>query len=119
MSKIWAMVSYVLFIVGLVLSVVGGLFIPEVPWVALLLAIFGLVIGLIHMKAKEINTLLLGNHCLASDDSRLRSGRHSVPRNHWLRPRGLCRSSGASGSYRCDKSTDNNRPRKVSIKGNS
>ncbi len=64
MSKIWAMVSYVLFIIGLVLSVVGGLFLPEVPWVVLLLAIFGLVIGLIHMKAKEINTLLLATIAL-------------------------------------------------------
>ncbi len=64
MSKIWAMVSYVLFIIGLVLSVVGGLFLPAVPWVALVLAIFGLVIGLIHIKAKEINTLLLATIAL-------------------------------------------------------
>ena len=64
MSKIWVKVSYVLFIVGLILSVVGGLFLPEVPWVALVLAIFGLVIGLVHINAKDINTLLLATIAL-------------------------------------------------------
>ena len=64
MSKIWVRVSYVLFIVGLVLSIVGGLFFPEVPWVALVLAIFGLVIGLAHIKAKDVNTLLLATIAL-------------------------------------------------------
>ncbi len=51
MSRFWVKVSYVLFIVGLILSV-GGLFLPKVPWVALLLAIFGLVI--LHKIAKEV-----------------------------------------------------------------
>ncbi len=64
MSKIWVKVSYVLFIIGVILAVVGGLFLPAVAWVALVLAIFGLVIGLIHMKAKEINTLLLATIAL-------------------------------------------------------
>jgi len=64
MGKTWGKVSFVLFIIGLVLSVVGGLFLPKVPWVALVLAIFGVVIGLIHMKAKEINTLLLATIAL-------------------------------------------------------
>ena len=64
MSKIWVKVSYVLFIVGAILAVVGGLFLPAVPWVALLLAIFGLVIGLVSMNAKEINTLLLATIAL-------------------------------------------------------
>ncbi len=64
MSKIWVMVSYVLFIIGVILSIVGGLFLPEVPWVALILAIFGVVIGLVHMNAKEINTLLLATIAL-------------------------------------------------------
>lgn len=64
MSKIWVKVSYVLFIVGLVLAVAGGLLFPEAPWVALLLAVFGLVIGFTHMNAKEINTLLLATIAL-------------------------------------------------------
>lgn len=64
MSRIWAMVSYVLFIVGVILAIVGGLIFPSAPWVALLLAIFGLVIGLVNMNAKEINTLLLATIAL-------------------------------------------------------
>ena len=64
MSKTWAKLSYVLFIVGVILSVVGGLFLPEVAWVAVVLAIFGLIIGLVHMKTKEINTLLLATIAL-------------------------------------------------------
>ncbi len=65
MSKTWAMVSYVLFIIGVILAVVGGIFLPAVPWVALLLAIFGLIIGAIYaVGAKEINTLLLATIAL-------------------------------------------------------
>ncbi len=64
MSKTLAKVSYVLFIIGVILAVVCGLIFPAVPWVALVLAIFGLVIGLIHVKVKEINTLLLATIAL-------------------------------------------------------
>ncbi len=64
MSKIWVKVSYVLFIIGVILAIVGGLFFPAAPWVALLLAIFGLVVGFVHMNAKEINTLLLATIAL-------------------------------------------------------
>lgn len=59
MSKFWGMLSLVLFILGLILAVVGGLVFPETPWVGFVLAIFGLIIGIVHINAKEINTLLL------------------------------------------------------------
>ena len=59
MSKLWGMVSLVLFILGLVLAVIGGFVFPETPWVGLVLALFGVIIGIIHINAKEINTLLL------------------------------------------------------------
>ena len=64
MSKTWGMVSFVLFGIGLILSVVGGLFLPEAAWTLIVLAIFGLAIGLIHLKNKEINTLLLATIAL-------------------------------------------------------
>ena len=58
--KIWRMVSFILFCIGLVLAVVGGLAIPANVTVAAVLAIFGLIIGVIYaVGAKEINTLLL------------------------------------------------------------
>ena len=64
MSKTWGMISFVLFIIGAIVSVVAGLFMPETAWVALLLVVFGLVIGLIHMNSKDINTLLLATIAL-------------------------------------------------------
>ena len=64
MGKTWGIISLVLFGIGLILSVVGGLFLPGTPWIALVLAVFGLVIGLIHINAKEINTLLLATIAL-------------------------------------------------------
>ncbi len=64
MSKALVKVSYFLFVIGVILAVVGGLLFPSAPWVALVLAIFGLAIGLVHMKAKEINTLLLATIAL-------------------------------------------------------
>lgn len=59
MAKFWGMLSLVLFILGLVLAVIGGLVFPESLWVGFVLAVFGLVIGIIHINAKDINTLLL------------------------------------------------------------
>jgi hypothetical protein len=59
MNKVWGIISLVIFILGLILAVVGGLIFPNTPWVGFILAVFGLVIGIIHINAKEINTLLL------------------------------------------------------------
>ncbi len=65
MNKIWGMVSFILFCVGLVLAVVGGLALPANVTVGVVLAIFGLIIGVIYaVGAKEINTLLLATIAL-------------------------------------------------------
>ena len=58
------MVGFVLFIIGLVLSVIGGLFLPENAIVAMVLAIIGIVIGIIMLKARDIRTLLLATIAL-------------------------------------------------------
>ena len=58
MSKIWGMISFILFCIGLVLSVIGGAILPANLIIALVLAVFGLVIGIIHVVyAKEVSTL--------------------------------------------------------------
>ena len=65
MNKMWAMVSFVLFCIGLVLAVIGGLALPANATVSIILAILGLIIGLIYVTAaKEINTLLLATIAL-------------------------------------------------------
>ena len=65
MNKIWGMVSFILFCIGLVLAVVGGLAITANVTVGAVLAIFGLIIGVIYVVgAKEINTLLLATIAL-------------------------------------------------------
>ena len=65
MNKIWGMVSFILFCIGLVLAVVGGLAIPANVIVGAVLAIFGLIIGVIYaVGTKEINTLLLATIAL-------------------------------------------------------
>ena len=58
------MVGFVLFIIGLVLSVIGGLIFPENAIVVMILAIIGIVIGIIMLKAKDITTLLLATIAL-------------------------------------------------------
>lgn len=62
------MVSFILFCVGLLLSIVGGLALPENALIGILLAIFGVIIGVIHVvydkEGKEINTLLLATIAL-------------------------------------------------------
>ncbi len=63
--KRWGMVSFILFCIGLVLAVVGGLALPANVIVGAVLAIFGLIIGVIYaVGAKEINTLLLATIAL-------------------------------------------------------
>ena len=59
------MVSFVLFIIGLIFSVVGGLFMPDAGWVYMALAIIGLIIGILYaISAREIKTLLLATIAL-------------------------------------------------------
>ncbi len=58
MKKGWGMVSFILFCIGLVLSVIGGAILPANLIIPMVLAIFGLVIGIIHVVyAKEVSTL--------------------------------------------------------------
>jgi hypothetical protein len=58
MKKAWGMVSFILFCIGLVLAVIGGAIFPANLIIALVLAVFGLIIGIIHVVyAKEITTL--------------------------------------------------------------
>ena len=59
------MISFILFCLGLVLAVVGGLALPANAIVGMVLAVFGLIIGVIYVvAAKEINTLLLATIAL-------------------------------------------------------
>jgi hypothetical protein len=65
MKNVWGMVSFVLFIIGLILSVLGGLFMPDAAWVIMALAIIGLIMGILYaLSVKEINTLLLATIAL-------------------------------------------------------
>ena len=58
MKKGWGMVSFILFCLGLVLAVIGGLIIPANVIVVMLLVVFGLIIGIIHVVyAKDVSTL--------------------------------------------------------------
>jgi hypothetical protein len=58
--KTWGTISFILFCIGLVLAIVGGAVFPANFIVSMVLALFGLVIGVIYVVgAKEINTLLL------------------------------------------------------------
>ena len=63
--KTWGLISFSLFCLGLVLAVVGGLALPQNVIIGMVLAIFGLIIGVIYIvAAKEINTLLLATIAL-------------------------------------------------------
>ncbi len=63
MKKGWVLVSFILFCIGLVLSVIGGMVAPSNLTIAWVLAVFGLVIGIIYVifaKSNEgLHTLLL------------------------------------------------------------
>ncbi len=53
--KRWGMISFILFCIGLVLAVVGGLVLPANLIVSMVLAIFGIIIGVIYaVGAKEL-----------------------------------------------------------------
>ncbi len=65
MNKMWGMISFILFCVGLVIAVIAGVAVPANGIVITVLAIFGLIIGVIYvLGAKEINTLLLATIAL-------------------------------------------------------
>ncbi|MFC2016300.1 hypothetical protein ACFLUF_01155 [Chloroflexota bacterium] len=64
MNKTWGMISFILFILGLVIAVVGGAVAPANAFVGAVLAIFGIIIGIAHIKDEEINTLLLATIAL-------------------------------------------------------
>ena len=58
MRKAWGLVSFILFCIGLVLSVIGGIAFPANLIFSMVLAVLGLVIGIISVVyAKEISTL--------------------------------------------------------------
>jgi len=63
--KTWGLISFILFCLGLVLAVVGGLALPANVVVGMILAICGIIIGVIYIvAAKDINTLLLATIAL-------------------------------------------------------
>ena len=63
--KIWVLISFILFCIGLVLVVIGGLVAPANVIISVVLVVFGLIIGVIYaVAAKEINTLLLATIAL-------------------------------------------------------
>lgn len=64
MKKPWGMIGYILFFLGLVIAVICGLVFPENAMVALALVVIGLIIGFIHLWAKDINKLLLATIAL-------------------------------------------------------
>jgi hypothetical protein len=65
MNKIWGMVSFIIFCIGLVLAAVGGFVSPANAVIVTVLAILGLIIGVIYaVSAKEINILLLATIAL-------------------------------------------------------
>jgi len=61
------------FIGGIVLAVLAGLFVVDVTWVAWVLAILGLVVGLLNVPTKEPREFLLAAVALALSASAVRS----------------------------------------------
>ena len=68
MVKTWGWISFILFCLGVILSVVCGLVFPESVVVAAILVIFGVVIGIVHVsidkEGKGLDTLLLATIAL-------------------------------------------------------
>ncbi|MGA2367237.1 MAG: hypothetical protein ABSF74_01505 [Dehalococcoidia bacterium] len=50
MIKTWGWISFILFCLGVILAVIGGLVWPENGVIALILVVFGFIIGLIHVS---------------------------------------------------------------------
>ncbi len=63
MVKTWGWISFIVFCLGIILAVIGGLFMPESAVIAVILVIFGFIIGLIHVSIDKeghgLVTLLL------------------------------------------------------------
>ena len=58
MIKGWGLVCFILFCIGLALSVIGGIAFPANLIFSMVLAVLGLVIGIISVvSAKEVSTL--------------------------------------------------------------
>lgn len=68
MKKGWGMFSFILFCIGLVVAVVGGLVMPGNALILMLLAVFGLIVGIIHIvyakDVTDLHTLLLATIAL-------------------------------------------------------
>ncbi len=70
MNKTWGWISFVLFCVGVLLAVIGGLMFPENAWIGTSLGLIGLIIGIIHVcvdrEGKGSVILLLATIALLS-----------------------------------------------------
>ena len=68
MNKTWGIISLVLFCIGLVISVIGGIVLPTNVIATMVLAIIGLIIGIIYVvfskETKTLHTLLLATIAL-------------------------------------------------------
>ncbi|MFC1958527.1 hypothetical protein ACFLV6_01210 [Chloroflexota bacterium] len=64
MNKTLVLVSFILFVLGLVVAVIMGLAQPANAIVGAVLVVFGIIIGIAHIKDEEINTLLLATIAL-------------------------------------------------------
>jgi len=68
MRKTWGMVSFILFCIGVVLAVIGGIALPTNAVITMVLAIFGLAIGIIYVvyakQLESLQTLLLATIAL-------------------------------------------------------
>ena len=68
MRKTWVMVSFILFCIGLVLAVIGGIVLPANLAITMVLAVFGLAIGIIYVvyakQVEGLHTLLLATIAL-------------------------------------------------------
>jgi len=68
MIKTWGWISFILFCLGVILAVIGGLAFPENLAMAMILVIFGLIIGIIHVsidkEGKGLVILLLATIAL-------------------------------------------------------
>ncbi len=50
MIKTWGWISFILFCLGVILAVIGGIAMPSSVVIAAILVIFGFIIGLIHVS---------------------------------------------------------------------
>ncbi|MGA9048350.1 MAG: hypothetical protein WB588_05080 [Dehalococcoidia bacterium] len=49
MVKTWGWISFILFCLGVILAVIGGIAMPSSVLIAAILVVFGFIIGLIHV----------------------------------------------------------------------